>query len=311
MQIFEAEHSVLSIHPIKTKYKMEAKDTFFYRKNSINCAGKLISLDSPLVMGILNVSPESFYDNSSYLSLEKVIERAKTILDEGGSIIDIGAESTRPGSTPITAGEELKRLIPAIRSVKENFPEAIISADTSKAIVAEKAVEAGASVINDISGGTFDKAMFNTIAALNVPYILMHIKGRPETMQQKPFYENVVKEVMVYFSEKISSLRLLGVRDIILDPGFGFGKDLNHNFTLLNRLGDFKIFELPIMAGISRKRMINEVINTTPKEALNGTTVANTLALLNGADFLRVHDVKQAVEAAKIVTFAKNIAKAC
>ena len=311
MQIFEGEHSVLCIHPIETKYKMEAKDTFFYRKNSINCAGKLISLDSPLVVGILNVSPESFYDNSSYLGSQKVVERAKTILDEGGSIIDIGAESTRPGSTPLTAGEELKRLIPAIRSIKENFPEAIISADTSKAIVAEKAVEAGASIINDISGGTFDKAMFNTIAALDVPYILMHIKGKPETMQKKPFYENVVKEVMIYFSEKISTLKLLGVRDIILDPGFGFGKDLNHNFTLLNRLGDFKIFEFPIMAGISRKRMINQVINTTPKEALNGTTVANTLALLNGADFLRVHDVKQAVEAAKIVTFAQNIAKAC
>ena len=289
---------------------MKAKDTFFCRSNSINCAGKLISLDSPLIMGILNVSPESFYNGSSYTKSKEIIERARTILDEGGSIIDIGAESTKPGAHPISAGEELKRLIPAIQLVKDKFPDAVISADTSKAIVAEKAVDAGASIINDISGGGFDKAMFNTIAALNVPYILMHIKGRPETMQEKPFYENVVKEVMIYFSEKVSALKLLGVRDIILDPGFGFGKDLNHNYTLLNRLGDFKIFELPLMAGISRKRMINQVINTTPEEALNGTTVANTLALVNGADFLRVHDVKQAVEAAKIVTFAQNIAKA-
>ncbi|HET6243669.1 MAG: dihydropteroate synthase [Bacteroidetes bacterium] len=285
---------------------MEAKDTFFYRNSTINCAGKLLSLDKSLVMGILNVSPDSFYDGPNHSGIEQILKRAKNILEDGGDIIDVGGESTRPGSLPIPVQDELKIIIPAIKAIKENFPHAIISIDTSKAQVAEKAVQAGAAIINDISGGNFDKAMFSTVAALKVPYILMHLKGKPETMQQNPFYEDVVKEVMLYFSEKISELREMGVNDIILDPGFGFGKNTSHNYTLLNRLDDFKIFNLPILAGFSRKRMINEILETTPHEALNGTTVLNTLALTKGVNFLRVHDVKEAVEAVKIITFAQR-----
>ncbi|MDQ3190114.1 MAG: dihydropteroate synthase [Bacteroidota bacterium] len=286
---------------------MEAKDTFFYRKSTINCAGKLLPIDKPLVMGILNVSTDSFYGKGTSLEMEQIICRAKNILDQGGDIIDIGGESTKPGSIPIAAKEELNKVIPAIKTIKEHFPHAVISIDTSKAIVAENAVKAGAAIVNDISGGTFDKAMFATVAALNVPYILMHIKGKPETMQKDPFYEDVVKEVMMYFSEKIYNLKQLGVHDIIIDPGFGFAKNAIHNYTLLNHLEDFKIFNLPVLVGVSRKRMINQILKITPEEALNGTTVLNTMALLKGAAFLRVHDVKEAVEAVKIITFAQTI----
>ncbi|MBA3900396.1 MAG: dihydropteroate synthase [Bacteroidetes bacterium] len=257
-------------------------------------------------MGILNVTPDSFFQGSRASAEADIIAKASQILAEGGKIIDIGAESTRPGAEPVSEADELKRLIPAIKLVRKSFPDAIISADTYKAKVAEAAVDAGADIINDISGGAFDKAMFAAVARLKVPYILMHSKGRTEIMQQAPFYENVLKEVMLYFSEKIRGLRDLGLNDIILDPGFGFAKSLEHNYILLDMLEEFKIFELPLMLGVSRKRMINEVLNIKAAEALNGTTVINTIGLLKGAQILRVHDVKAASEAVKIVTFAKN-----
>jgi len=281
--------------------------SFFNKKKSINLSGELIDFSSPVVMGILNVTPDSFYDGGKYLSEKNIVERAAEIMEEGGKIIDIGAYSTRPGAKVISVEEELERLIPAIKAIRAHFPHAHLSLDTFRSEVAKSIVdEFGPCIINDISGGTMDDKMFETVARLGVPYILMHIKGTPENMQKNPVYSDVVNDIILFFSEQIQRLKLLGVNDVILDPGFGFGKLPIHNYELMNRLGSFKVFQLPLMVGVSRKALIWRLLEVSPEESLNGTTVLNTLALLGGADILRVHDVKEAVEVGKIVSTLKR-----
>jgi dihydropteroate synthase len=282
------------------------KDTFFSKKKLLNIKGELISLESPIVMGIVNVTPDSFFDGGKYVDEEAVLERVSQVISEGGLIVDVGGYSSRPGAAEISEEEELKRVIPAIKIIRNNFPNVIISADTFRSNVAYKAIEKGADIINDISVGSIDKRMFDVVAELNVPYIMMHMQGTPQTMQLHPEYKDVTQDIIYYFSEKIDTLYQKGVSDIILDPGFGFGKTVEHNYTLLKNLQAFNMFELPVLVGLSRKSMINKVLNISPKDALNGTTVLNTLALLNGADILRVHDVKQAIEAVKLVEYYKN-----
>ena len=268
---------------------------------TINCRGKLINFSKPLVMGIMNITPDSFYNNSRFNSEKKIIERTKQILNQGASIIDIGAYSSRPAATPISEDEELKRLEFALKIINNNFENIIISVDTFRSKIAKKVVEKyNVSIINDISGGKFDENMYQTIADLNVPYIIMHIKGTPQNMQNNPIYENVIKEIILYFAEIIHKLKLLGVNDIIIDPGFGFGKTIEHNFEILNNLKDFQIIDLPLLVGLSRKSLIYKTLQISPEEALNGTTVLNTLAIMNGANILRVHDVKEAVEIVKL-----------
>lgn len=281
--------------------------SLFNKKISINLSGELIDFSSPVVMGILNVTPDSFYDGGKYLSEKSIIERASEILEEGGKIIDIGAYSTRPGAIGISVEEELERLIPAIKAIRAHFPQAHLSLDTFRSEVAKSIVDDfGPCIINDISGGTMDDKMFETVARLGVPYILMHIKGTPENMQKNPVYSDVVNEIILFFSEQLQRLKLLGVNDVIVDPGFGFGKLPIHNYELMNRLGSFKVFELPLMIGVSRKAMIWRLLEVSPEESLNGTTVLNTLALLGGADILRVHDVREAVHVCKIVANLKD-----
>lgn len=284
--------------------------SFFKKKGTLNLNGNLVDLGSPLVMGILNVTPDSFYDGGAYTSESAIIKRAALILEEGGRFIDIGAMSTRPGAKEISLQEELDRLLPAIRVVKREFPDAALSVDTYRSEVVHVAFqEIGDFIVNDISGGTFDDKMFEMVAGLHVPYILMHTKGKSDTMQKNPDYNNIVKEIILFFSARVQKLRLLGVCDIIIDPGFGFGKTADHNYELLNRLDAFKIFELPVLAGFSRKAMIWRELGITPDQSLNGTTVLNTLALSGGCDILRVHDVKEAVETIKLVGKIKSISK--
>jgi dihydropteroate synthase len=261
-------------------------------------------------MGIINVTPDSFYGGSRFQSNSGILRRAEAIVNEGGKIIDIGAFSTRPGAKEITSDEEYNRLFPAVKAVKENFPGIPVSIVTYRSDIVRKIVqECGPCIINDISGGTLDAEMFKTVAGLHVPYILMHIQGTPQTMQKDPFYINVVEEVIQFLAERIQQLKLLGVNDIIVDPGFGFGKNPDHNYELMNRLESFKIFGFPILAGVSRKGMVLKTLAITPDEALNGTTVLNTLALLGGANILRVHDVKEAVEACTILKQLKSSAQ--
>jgi len=283
---------------------------FYKKKSTINLNGNLISLSSPVVMGILNVTPDSFYDGGAYTSESAILKRAAQILNEGGQFIDIGAMSTRPGAVEISLQEELDRLLSAVRAVKEKFPEASISVDTYRSEVV-KAVfnEIGGFVVNDISGGTFDPEMFETVGGLHLPYILMHSKGKSEKMQNGPVYEDVFKEVVLFLATQLQKLKLLGVCDVVIDPGFGFGKTAEHNYDLLNHLNAFKIFELPILVGVSRKAMIWRALNISPDESLNGTTVLNTLALTGGCDILRVHDVKEAVETIKLISKIKCIAE--
>ncbi|MBI4946852.1 MAG: dihydropteroate synthase [Bacteroidetes bacterium] len=260
-------------------------------------------------MGILNVTPDSFYDGGKYTDEKSILLHAEKMISDGADIIDIGACSTRPNAAEVSEEEELKRLIPVIKLVRRKFADVIISADTFRSNVAEYSVHEGADMINDISGGGFvtpsgvEGAMFETIARLQVPYVLMHIQGRPQTMQRNPHYENVMKEVMSYFKERVRKLQSLNVKQVIIDPGFGFGKATEHNYTLLKHLSVFKEFGFPILAGVSRKAMVNKVLGTKPEEALNGTTVVNTIALMNGANILRVHDVKEAKEAVKIFNY--------
>jgi dihydropteroate synthase len=283
---------------------------FYNKKSTLNLNENLIDLSSPVVMGILNVTPDSFYDGGIYTTENAIVKRAAKIIEEGGSFIDIGAMSTRPGAKEISLQEELDRLLPAISAVKKEFPEASLSVDTYRSEVV-KAVytETGDFIVNDISGGTFDASMFEMVANLHLPYVLMHTKGKSESMQKSPRYEDVVKELILFFSVQVQKLKLLGVCDIIIDPGFGFGKTADHNFELLNRLDSFKIFELPILVGTSRKAMIWRELNITPAESLNGTTILNTLALSGGCDILRVHDVKEAVEVVELVGKTKSVAK--
>ncbi|HOI79306.1 Dihydropteroate synthase [bioreactor metagenome] len=269
---------------------------------SININGELLDFSTPLVMGILNVTPDSFYSGSRKQSEEEIVSRVCQILEEGGKIVDIGGQSTTPTSTLIPAKEELKRLEPTLRLVRKEFPNTILSIDTFYSEVAGPAVEKyGVNIINDISGGQIDDNMFETVARLNVPYILMHMRGTPQTMQQHTHYDNFIQDILYYFSEKISKLNLLGVNDIIIDPGFGFSKTTDQNYQLMAYLKYFNIFDVPILVGISRKSMIYKLLECTPQESLNGTSALNTFALLSGANILRVHDVKEAVECVKIV----------
>lgn len=247
-------------------------------------------------MGILNVTPDSFYDGGRLPDEESLLLQAKTMIDEGAALLDIGGYSTRPGAADISESEESGRVVPAIRAIVKNFPTTPVSIDTFRSGVARTAVEAGASMVNDISGGSLDPNMFETIADLKVPYVLMHMRGNPQTMSKQTQYENLVKEMALYFSKKLEALLRLGVKDIILDPGFGFAKTADQNFEILQHLDYFKIFRLPILAGLSRKSMIWKTLQTDPSNALNGTTALNMMALSKGASMLRVHDVKEAVE---------------
>jgi len=268
---------------------------------SLNIKGRLWQVEKPLIMGILNITPDSFYAGSRWSDEQEILHRAEKMLSEGADILDIGGQSTRPGAERISAEEEISRVIPAIKNVLKQFPEAIISVDTFYSEVAKQAVDNGAAIINDISAGSLDDKMFATVAKLNVPYILMHMQGEPQTMHLNPRYDNVVSEVVKFFSQKINELRLMGVNDLILDPGFGFGKTQEHNIQLMQHLDALTIFEIPLLVGISRKKMIQRMVETDAAGALNGTTALNTVALMKGAQLLRVHDVKEAVEAVKVV----------
>ena len=268
----------------------------------INANGKLMDLSEPQVMGILNVTPDSFYAGSRGVTNGYILDRCQQILDEGASIIDIGAYSSRPNAQHISAEEEMSRLRTGLELIRKNHPEAIVSVDTFRADIARMCVEEyGVAIINDISAGNMDEQMFSTIARLGVPYIIMHMKGTPQNMQENPQYDHFLKEIFYYFSEEVQKLRDLGAKDIIIDPGFGFGKTIEHNYELMNHLEEFHLFELPILVGISRKSMIYKLLGSNPEEALNGTTALNTVALTKGAHILRVHDVKEAVECVKIV----------
>ena len=273
----------------------------------INVNGRLMDLSEPQVMGILNVTPDSFYAGSHGVTEGYIIDRIHQIMNEGASIIDIGACSTRPGADQVSAEEEMSRMRMGLELIRKHRPDAIVSVDTYRADVAKMCVEEyGAAIINDISAGQMDKDMFTTIARLGIPYIIMHMKGTPKDMQVNPEYDHFLKEVFYYFSEKVQRLRDLGVKDIIIDPGFGFGKTLEHNYELMNHLEEFSLFELPLLVGVSRKSMIYKLLGTTPEEALNGTTALNTVALLKGADILRVHDVREAVETVRIIGKMKS-----
>lgn len=273
------------------------------KEKSINLNGRLLSLKSPVVMGILNVTPDSFYAGSRQADEAAVAQRIETILAEGGAIVDIGGYSSRPDAAEVTEEEEWQRIKPALKRMQRDFPEVPVSVDTFRSVIARRAVEEyGTAMINDISGGMLDARMFEIIALLQVPYILMHMRGTPQTMQQHTDYDDLMEDIMLYFAQKVRALRQLGVNDVILDPGFGFAKTLEQNYELMRSLSEFSIhFETPLLVGISRKSMIYKLLNATPEDSLNGTTVLNTYALLNGADILRVHDVKAATETIEIV----------
>lgn len=277
------------------------------KTHTINCNGTLLDLTNPCVMGILNVTPDSFFDGGKYIEAKHIEKQVENMLSAGVGIIDIGAASSRPGSVQPTTSEELSRLIAPLKIIRSQFKNAILSVDTCNYEVAAQALDAGADMINDISGG--NENMFNVISKYQVPYVLMHIKGTPQTMQINPDYDDVVMEVMKYFNEKISLLRSYPIHDVILDVGFGFGKTVAHNLELLNHLKGFEIFDLPILVGLSRKGMINKILGTTSEHALNGTTVLNTMALLNGASVLRVHDFNEAIECVKLVKALKGNSK--
>lgn len=273
---------------------------------SINCNGKLIDFTTPKVMGILNSTPDSFFDGGIYKDLAAMLHQAEKMLQEGATFIDIGAYSSKPNAKKVDEKEELDRITPVVKALVKEFPHILISIDTFRSTIAKECIQLGACMINDISAGSLDKNMFHTVAELQVPYILMHMQGTPQTMQAHPTYKDVISDILYYFSKKISELRGLKVNDIIIDVGFGFGKTAAHNFELLRELNLFETYELPILAGLSRKSMLYNLLETTPQKALNATTVANTIALLNGASILRVHDVKEAIEAIKVVETTKN-----
>ena len=273
---------------------------------SINCKGKLLGFGTPQVMGILNITPDSFYEGHLHRSMDELADMAGKMISHGAAILDIGGQSTRPGSERIAAEDELIRVVPVIENIHRHFPNTVISIDTYSSIVAKAAVEAGAAMVNDISGGNSDAAMISTVAALKVPYVCMHMRGTPATMQKEPVYDNVVTTVLDFFITKINECKKAGITDIIIDPGFGFGKTIAHNFQLLKNLPVLAITGRPILAGLSRKSTIYKTLGITVGEALNGTTVLNTMALLNGASLLRVHDVKEAREAIQLyTTYAK------
>ena len=268
---------------------------------TINCKGQLIDLSSPKVMGILNCTPDSFYDGGKHHSAKAVLKHVEEILLEGASFIDIGAYSSKPGADFVSEDEELTRILPVIKNVLREFPEALLSVDTFRSRVAKEGVQNGAALINDISAGKMDGTMLETVAELHVPYIMMHMRGTPQTMQQKTVYNHLVKDILFYFSERMAAARQLGIVDLIVDPGFGFAKTLEQNFELLNQLDLFNMLESPLLVGVSRKSMIYKTLQSSASEALNGTTALNTIALQKGANILRVHDVKEAIETIKLV----------
>lgn len=274
---------------------------------SLNVKGCLLSLSEPVVMGILNITPDSFYKESRKQTDKEIDERIVTILEEGATIVDVGAYSSRPHANDVSAEEEMQRLIPVLMRLQRTYPDVIVSVDTFRSGVARRAVEEyGVAIVNDISGGELDADMFPTISHLRVPYILMHMRGTPQVMQQHTNYQDMVEEIMLYFAEKVQTLHLMGVDDIVLDPGFGFSKTVDQNYELMRALPEFSAFECPLLVGVSRKAMIYKLLGSTPDESLNGTSVLNAYALLNGADILRVHDVRAAVEVVKITNKLKK-----
>jgi len=267
---------------------------------TLNCKGRLLLLDKPIVMGIINATPDSFYSGSRYTGTDAILSVAEKMLNDGASILDIGGQSSRPGSKPVSADEEITRVIRPIEAITKRFPESYISVDTYYSIVAKEAVDAGAVIVNDISAGKLDDLMIPVVSSLQVPYVLMHMKGTPQTMQEKLHYENISREILDFFINKVQEIREAGITDIIIDPGFGFGKAIGHNFQLLKNFSLFKMLGFPLLAGLSRKSTIYKTLNISPEDSMNGTTVLNTISLLNGASILRVHDVKEAAEAIKL-----------
>ncbi len=267
---------------------------------TLNCKGRLLVIDKPIVMGIINITPDSFYKSSRIQQADALLERASSLISQGATILDMGGQSTRPGSEFLLADEEMPRIIPAIELVHKHFPDTIISVDTFWSSVAKEAIGAGASIINDISAGSIDPYMYETVAKLGVPYVLMHMKGNPQNMQQNPVYENLVTEVVDFFITHTARLKAAGVNDIIIDPGFGFGKTVTQNFLLFKNMESLKMLECPLLVGISRKSMVTRTLEISALNALNGTTVLNTLSLIHGANILRVHDVKETIEAIRI-----------
>lgn len=275
-------------------------------KTTLNCYGQLVDLTIPSVMGILNCTPNSFYDGGKFQLEKEILLQVEKMLLDGATYIDIGGNSSKPNSDFVTQEEELSRVLPVIQSIYKHFPKAILSIDTFRSKVAQIAVENGVAIVNDISAGNLDNSMMETVGKLRVPYIMMHMKGNPKTMQSLANYENIVKEMIVYFSEKVALAGSFGINDLILDPGFGFSKLLDHNFELLSNMELLQLFELPILVGLSRKSMIYKLLDSSPSEALNGTTSLHTIALMKGAKILRVHDVKEAVECVKLYQKMNN-----
>jgi dihydropteroate synthase len=267
---------------------------------TINCKGQLIDFSTPKIMGILNVTPNSFYDGGKFTLNENGLSQVGKMLEEGATFIDIGAYSSKPNAEFVSEEEERSRILPVVQRILKQFPDALLSIDTFRSEIAAVCIENGAAIINDISAGNLDEKMMDVVAKYNVPYIMMHMRGTPQTMQSQTNYENIIKEILYYFSEKVSKARSLGINDLIVDPGFGFAKKLEQNYEILQNLELFKMLDLPILAGISRKSMVYKPLGVTAKEALNGTTVLNTIALTKGANILRVHDVKEAVESVKL-----------
>jgi dihydropteroate synthase len=272
---------------------------------TLNCKGNLLIIEKPLVMGIINTTNDSFYAGSRYTGIDAIVEKAEQMLNDGADILDIGGQSTRPGSELIKEEEELKRVIKGVEAVHNKFPNAVISIDTFYSKVVKEAIASGASIVNDVSAGSVDENMITTVASLSVPYVLMHMKGVPKTMQQSAQYENVTREVLDFFIQKVNELRKAGINDVIIDPGFGFAKTIEHNFELLRNLSVFKMLECPLLVGISRKSTIYKTLGITAEEALNGTTILHTVGLMNGVNILRVHDVKEAREAIQLITALK------
>lgn len=267
---------------------------------TINCKGQIIDLSTPKIMGILNITPNSFYDGGKYSLENNAIAQVEKMLNDGATFIDIGAYSSKPNAEFVSEEEELNRIIPVVKAILNKFPEALLSIDTFRSTVAQECINYGAALINDISAGSLDEKMMGVIASNNVPYIMMHLRGTPQTMQDQTNYELIINEILTYFSDKVNKARSLGINDLIIDPGFGFAKTTDQNYEILSNLELFKMLELPILAGVSRKSMIYKTLDTSPEEALNGTTVLNTIAITKGATIIRVHDVKEAMECVKL-----------
>ncbi len=274
---------------------------------TINCKGKLIDLSIPKLMGILNITPDSFYEGSRFMELDKILAQTEKMLNDGATFLDIGGHSTRPGASPVNEEEEKNRVLPTIEGILKHFPEALISVDTFRASIAKESIELGAVMVNDVSGGDLDDKMFETVAKLDVPYVLMHSRGTPETMLQMTQYDDLIVDILDDLQKKVHQLRQLGQKDIIIDLGFGFAKNIEQNYQLINHLEDFSIMELPMLVGVSRKSMIWRKLDISPKDSLNGTTALNMIALMKGAKILRVHDVKEAMETVKIFEYCRAV----